>query len=106
MRLDEMGKRWQKKALEKWKTKTLRKGFSQRVFFKCSLNQIQSRATTQKSIINHLKGDENEDGKKVDSVFLFRLLRLPHFHEAILDDFKTPLKRRWHTKADNLSDGI
>lgn len=32
------------------------KSFLQRVFFKCSLNQIQPRKTTQKSIINHSKG--------------------------------------------------
>lgn len=98
MRLDEMGKRWHKKGSgEKWTMKETEK--LQRVFFKCSLNQIQPRTTTQKSIINHSKGKSGEDG--VGSVFLSRS---PEQHSMTLNCVKVMENRR--PEEDNLSDGI
>lgn len=54
-------------------------GKAAKSFFKCSLNQIQPRTTSQKSIINHSKGKSGEDG--VGSVF-------PSRFPTTLDDFK------------------
>lgn len=86
------------------------KNISQRVLLKCSLNQIQSRATTHKKEVNQSfrKRKTEKNGSEKNSIHFFRSCGCFAFiFKDIPDDFRHSNEGGVSMKAgDTLSDGI